>query len=1710
MDSPSVSAEIFQLNAVSGGLRPGSISFKNVTVESEKYVCVRDVGEDGSTSLVIVDLEKRESIRNNVRDAESCVMNPKSKILALRSGRNLQVFDVDASKRLKATLFNDDVVFWHWIDDRTLGIVTTTAVYHWSLDTGADDAPLHIFDRGSDYDGSVQVLSYRTDEAKKWLVVTGVARDMSGAMVGKALLYSVENRSSRVLDGHACCFISTATPNDSRKCNVMCMAWNSPQQGGQVMIMELPTGSKTDLSLPRRLYSIRIQPGDFPLAMHVSERHKLLTVATSRGSYALLDIFTGTILTEQQFTQAVVFRGADDNKVGGVVCVNNQGSVIRIGPNDNGIINFVKNRMQNPELALRIASTANLGGVDDLFKVQLDNYMRSGNVEEAVRMCLRAPGNSLRTRETLLRFMQMPQQPGQPPAISTYFKIVLAETNLNEFESVELARAVVPKGGIGYVRQQFDEGKLTPSEELGDIVQQADGDMALKIFHQGNAHAKVLNVLLQRNETQKAVEYCKRANFSPDWRVIMNNFIRVAPQDAVNLGLMLYRDMGDKPVLSAEEIVDMFVSSQRIQQATEFLLEILRDHNDESTMALQTKLLEMNLKYSHPSVAEKIFARNICQFYDGMTLAPLCERAGLYQHAIECYITAQKQDPDLDNLASIRRCLQQSQSFNPEWLVDFFGKLNKQDSLKCLEDLCANSRQNFKVIVQVATKYSDALGATDLINLFLEHNLYDVLYYYLGAIVPYTRDPEVHFRYIEAAAEMGQMQELERMTRESPCYDAERTKNYLKNKKLTDMWPFINVCDQHNMVNEMVHYLVETSNESYIEQYVTRRSPGKTPEVVKALIECNVSEDFIRNLLSAVGTMCPIEELVACTEGAGRLHLIKQWLEDRRSEKKTDVALYNALAKIYVDLGQNPEQFLDENEYYDAKVVGKYCETRDPNLAYIAYRHGHCSEELVELCRRNGMYKQLARYLVKEQNLDLWASVLAENSPQRQQLVESVQQTALPESEVSEEVSTTVRAFMNANLTEELTSLLDQIVVHGRFRKNRFLENLLIMSAVRARKDKVMEYVTTLEDYDAKDIANIASGAGMHEVAFVVYTRHDMQKEAVTVLLQDMNDVSRGRAFAQKTDMPEVWSVLGDYLVKQDEVHEGIECLIKAKNADLVADVTAAAERTNSYGDLIKYLTMARQYSRAKDNKIDTALVITFAKTGRLGELEEFLKETHNVKIGVIADRCFDDKLYESARVLYTVANNYARLASTEVMLHNLSAAVDAANKAKSIATYKEVNLACIEAGELKLAGICAVPVVLKAEEVSSMCNRYETRGLWEELFAVLKNAASNQGAHMAIFTEMGVLLAKYRPEKLVEHVNMYPKKINTHKMISVCEQYHHWVVLRLLHINNEDWLAAANAMMQHHADAFDHEIFKDVISHLGASDVVYTAIGFYLKTHPEQLNDFLSSIFKRVDPERVMAEVKRVAPIYVVRTYLEAAQERNAKKVNEALNDLYIEEEDFKALRHSVETFNNYDSEELSARLEKMELFEFRKIALLLHRKNKRYAHAIAVAKENKLYEEAIDTAAESGDGELVAELLDYFVKDYPECFAACLYTCYDLLTPSAVMQKAWLNQRTEMAMPYMIQVIQEYSGKVDRMEKSMMDAQTAAKDAARRAGPTQGPGAVPLMIENTSAPPLPQMVGMSPLPMNGMPPPPMQMGMPPPQANFGMSPQFGSGRPF
>lgn len=60
-------------------------------------------------------------------------------------------------------------------------------------------------------------------------------------------------------------------------------------------------------------------------------------------------------------------------------------------------------------------------------------------------------------------------------------------------------------------------------------------------------------------------------------------------------------------------------------------------------------------------------------------------------------------------------------------------------------------RDWFQVVVQIASKYHEQLGTDKLIDMFETHKSYEGLFYFLGSIVNFSQDPEVHFKYIQVS-----------------------------------------------------------------------------------------------------------------------------------------------------------------------------------------------------------------------------------------------------------------------------------------------------------------------------------------------------------------------------------------------------------------------------------------------------------------------------------------------------------------------------------------------------------------------------------------------------------------------------------------------------------------------------------------------------------------------------------------------------------------------------------------------------------------------------------------------------------------------------------------------------------------------------------------------------------------------------------------------
>jgi hypothetical protein len=123
-----------------------------------------------------------------------------------------------------------------------------------------------------------------------------------------------------------------------------------------------------------------------------------------------------------------------------------------------------------------------------------------------------------------------------------------------------------------------------------------------------------------------------------------------------------------------------------------------------------------------------------------------------------------------------------------------------------------------------------------------------------------------------------------------------------------------------------------------------------------------------------------------------------------------------------------------------------------------------------------------------------------------------------------------------------------------------------------------------------------------------------------------------------------------------------VDSYIKAEDPSNFNEVIEIATRADKHEDLVRYLQMARKSLR--EPKIDTELAYAYAKTDRLHDMEDFLSVTNVADVLVVGEKCFEDELYQAAKLLFTSISNWARLATTLIYLEENQAAVESARKA--------------------------------------------------------------------------------------------------------------------------------------------------------------------------------------------------------------------------------------------------------------------------------------------------------------------------------------------------------------------------------------------------------------------------------------------------------------
>jgi clathrin heavy chain len=1693
-------------------------------MESDRWiVCVEQ------SQVTMIDLQNGAQPQRKAMQAEAALMNPVQNIIALRSALILQIFNLDAKAKLKSHTMPEAVVFWKWTSPTNLALVTAHSVYHWSLDGQA--APVKFFDRHASLGANCQIINYRVAPDGKWAVLGGISARPGGGVNGNMQLYNLDKQVSQPLEGHAASFCTLTLPG-REPAQVICFhEQKTTGEPPKLYVREIgrdpsrgPPFGVTPCAIPVAAEAA----GDFPVSLAIDQKDEIAFMLTKMGFAYMFDLHTGKTIFRNRVTNETVFVTCAQESTGAIFGITvRRGQVFRLQLNAPALVPYILSTLRDSELALKLAGRLNLPGAEQLFASELERLLGAGQVDAAARI-VAASGTALRTPATIMRFQQLPAQPGQVPPLLQYFSVLLETGRLNEQESIEVAKPVLQQQRLPLLEKWLKDDKLQASETLGDLIMPHDAGMALSVYLRAECHGKAIQCFVQRGEYEKIVPYSTSVGFKMDYSQMLNQLLFNNPQGALDLAKGLVNADGG-PLIDIQQTAEAFLSSNRVQETTAFLLEALKDNKSEHAY-LQTKLLEINLIGGAPQVADAIMQQGILTHYDRPHIGKLCEKAQMWQRAAEHYT----------EIADIKRVFKNCHQMQPEFVVSYFGKLNREQSISLLKDMMSKGPQNMQMCVEVAKKYHEELGSGDLVKVFEDNRATEGLYYYLGAVVNISEDPFVHFKYIQSSCMLGQFKEAERVCRDSNIYVPEEVKDYLKNAKLPDPRPLIHVCDRHGFVDELTEYLYLNSLLQYVEVYVTKVSPGKTPQVIGKLFDLGANEDFIKRILMAVGTACPVDELVEIAETRNRLRLLQPWLEARVATGSSEPGTHNALGKIYITLNKDPKSFLLNNMFYSPKILGAYCESLDPQLAFIAYKKGagECDDELIKVSHDHGLYRDLAKYLVERQDLELWGKVLNkeegkdEEDPQRRQLIDQVVEWALPESTNADEVSCTVKAFMAADLPSELINLLERIVLQGSdFSDNKNLQNLLILTAIRADSSRVMGYIDQLDNFDAKDIALIcvSESHNLFEEGYTIYVKFskpehtadkdeqvEMQVLAIGVLVEYMKDLDRGKQYAIQCDEKPVWSKLGKAQLEGKFAADAIESFIHADDPSEYVMVCAEANEAEIWTELIPYLKMARKTMH--ENLVDTELIYAYARTNLLTEMEQFVTGPNVANIQSIGDRCFAEGLYQAAKILFISINNNSKLALCHIHLEEYREAVDAAKKANNVSTWKAVCFACLRATEFRLAATCGLEVIKYPDHLDEVVTYYSDLGYFDHVISLFEQGIGLEDAHIGIFTELGVLYTKHVPDKVMDHCKVFFSKLNVSKVVRACERARLYKPAVYLYMQDKQYDSAVKTMMER-APAWENDLFLDSVTKVRNNELMYKAVGYYLQTHPLLFTRLMEVLEELADHSRVVSQLRRTGDwaLQLGQQYMKSVQKYNVTAVNEALNELFIEDEEYDALRKSIDSFKNFNMIALASKLATHELLEFRRISAYVYRCNKKWSQSIELSKNDRMWKDCIDTANESEDGEIVEALLRFFCEtSEKECFAACLYTCFTHISPDVAMELGWVNGYHNFIMPFIIQTFRRTHVRLEELENRTAppkEEDNMQNEVAGTYGNLGGFGGM-LMLENggmnmgmgMQAPPQGGL-DMSGFGVGGMPQPGMMPnggGMPQMNGGMGMMPMM------
>ncbi|GFE55454.1 clathrin heavy chain [Babesia ovis] len=1636
------------------GFDDACFRFGTLTLGGDRFVCVRE-SDAASHSVAIIDLHKDNEVSRRPIKAESTIMNPHDPIIALKAslenGHFIQVFHLDTKEKIGTHQFTESVVFWSWIAPTKLAIVTDTSVYHWTVGSGE---PMLMFSRsGKLAEQSTKLVHYASDSDNKWCILCGIYSTDQGATVEGAIqLYSTERRQQQLLEGYTGTFGKLRISKEAVDPTGL-LVFCEHKRGAptsKLHCMDIYTqrtdGSSAPLKVSKDIDGLHANSGDFPIFVQILDSCGFVCILTKNGFAYYHDTATALPLFSCKISDVPLFAAEAkyvDGKVAGTIAVNRSGDIVEAIVDENKILAA----LTCPEdVRISLATRFGYPGSESLMMRSFEDYFSRREYKQAALLVATLKNGALRTNEIMERFLNAPVMPGETSPALHYFSVLLEHGKLTYQESLGLVRRVVAQGRKELVKKWLDENKLTESEELADLLRSMDPLLAFKMYVSLCCHMKAILCLLEAGHATKVVPYIRKIASSnvthitgstgdkvaqveglPSMSVIVEHMISTQPNDIVDFVNDLISGLGpDQPLCDVGSVSEILIKHNKLQELTKILLEYLKP-NREQHAALQTRLLEVNLQ-QQPRVAEMILQLNVLTHFDRAHIARLCEDAGMFDLAVQ----------HSDSLFDVKRLITKAGgNMNRAILEKTMKNMPPEHSLEVLREMLESSEISNEQVVSCALTMHNHIGTMQVVQMLERGASSDVLFSFLRALPVMSQGAAAEkteqnatlvYKFIQCCIERNELEDLERICKESNCYDGVRVKDLLKQSALSNPKSLLIVCHKLGELSELTEYLYRNGMEKAIEVYVNTINPGGVATVLSTLFDLSASEHVIHSILENLHDPNAIKSMLKVADERHQLLMLRDWLEKRVEEGCKESEIHTALAKIRVSSQKDAENFLLTNKFYDRAIIGRFCEERDPMLAYLIYSEAQLDNDVLRLCIANNLHKMLASYALKRTSSTLWRDIVSGttevNADHRKQVCEELV-TLAPECSNASEISCALKSLLDAGMNEEVIALLEQLLLkQTQFSSSSNLQNLLLATAVKTNPAKLDEYLSKLDNYDVTALSKLSDSLGHSRSSFAILKSAGRSIEALDALLcmTDPGVLQEAHEYVKSVDKPEMWFRLGRAFLGEKKLSEAIEAYVRS--GDLSDHERIKDACANDPELFLHWLTKGRTVKKSRD--LDTDLLLCLADGGNLEKFQEVLNSQHTADIGYVGSKLMDTQKYREAVLIYSTVPNYAKLAVCHIHLGDFELAADAALKSRNPQVLRQVVEACVGKKQLTTAHKVAIELLTYPDFLPGIVSLYETTGNVQELISLLEASSRS----VAVSTELAIAIAKYKPNDLLNHFkSRYNSEdllanVNTARVARECCNLWLWKeAVYLYSLDTPD--TALISMVAHYGLAWDEDTFFATAAAAHNPEALYKAIHFCIQCKPLLLPRLLTCAKGRVDAVRVVKILKNSGCLGFAREYLEAVADKNSAGVNDALFEIYVEEEECDLLERSLERLTTFDQAALCGILEKHHLPKMRSIAAQIYTRSRDFGKAAVIYRLNGDYLAAITAVKTSRSESLALDMARYFVEHgLHEELVACLVLNNSLLDPADVLELAWLHKiDLDILSPFLIQTLRNLS---------------------------------------------------------------------------------------